>query len=856
MADSNIIQLISEFVNKYGSETSNISDLLKTAHSKNITITDWNALVQRYGITEADVERFYSKLSTILVNISKALDSKSDTTVTNAKVDKVNLPMRLYGTKSDKAQTVYVLDKDASANSVPQRTPTGQVRVPLIPEDDTDAASKHFVENYRIATKGISYTISEDGTYYTVSSVSGLTDKDIVIPDTYNGLPVRVIGERVFRNYVAITRVHLPNSITAIGDNAFEGCEALCEINIPRGVTSVGARAFQGCTSLQRIVLPNTVSKVGLRAFAYCPGLAIYCEALGSGPDWDDDWNYSGCLVVWNVPLTFPDVEELLAHRLSNIHNDLLDLLNTGVNNVKNDLLNGAGPAYDTLKELGDALEENKDIINTLASKKFLQETLEEYDMTVVQKIASASDSLVPVTTNPNKVYGTDANGNQKKYSVTANIGWGNPIVQRNDEAQINVPLEQNNQYNATSKNYVDTKDNEVKAYADSRINPLEERVADLESLTLTFTEDISTAYEKAVPAEVGKYALVKMIGGATEKVPVTKNILNPMDVHANGNSIGSEISFKYNDDGTITCTFTGYWYDCYFSLWNFPVGRYYIYLENASIALIHGADIDISLASDYNGGDEIPETTLTFKVMVWQDTSVTTEDYEIVEAPADTVFEPYTLGFQDAEVERIESIGADGETLLGSIAIPFEAIKAKIDGFGKAVNDTYYDYIEFVDDKVFGYKVADEIVLNGTEAWQSNGSVASENDYFLTIVTSDKTKYIKDQALSDRYDYCKLTSLNKDTGINGYVSNAFGGFAVGVRPPNVTSYNPTSFRAFVKENPITVRLALTTPEVTDITDLFTEGNKLQVQQGGAIRFVNEKKMAIPNTVAFIKRKE
>lgn len=40
----------------------------------------------------------------------------------------------------------------------------------------------------------------------------------------------------------------------------------------------------------------------------------------------------------------------------------------TAANNVKNDLLNGAGEAYDTLKELGDLIEENTDALEALES--------------------------------------------------------------------------------------------------------------------------------------------------------------------------------------------------------------------------------------------------------------------------------------------------------------------------------------------------------------------------------------------------------------------------------------------------------------------------------------------------------
>lgn len=40
----------------------------------------------------------------------------------------------------------------------------------------------------------------------------------------------------------------------------------------------------------------------------------------------------------------------------------------TAANNVKNDLLNGAGEAYDTLKELGDLIGENTDALEALES--------------------------------------------------------------------------------------------------------------------------------------------------------------------------------------------------------------------------------------------------------------------------------------------------------------------------------------------------------------------------------------------------------------------------------------------------------------------------------------------------------
>ena len=54
-------------------------------------------------------------------------------------------------------------------------------------------------------------------------------------------------------------------------------------------------------------------------------------------------------------------------------YNELTDYADTAASNVKNELLNGAGAAYDTLKELGELIDENNDAIdalNTVAANK------------------------------------------------------------------------------------------------------------------------------------------------------------------------------------------------------------------------------------------------------------------------------------------------------------------------------------------------------------------------------------------------------------------------------------------------------------------------------------------------------
>ena len=81
--------------------------------------------------------------------------------------------------------------------------------------------SKHF-------SKGLEYDLL--GEYYVVSGIGTCTDKDVVIPSTYNDLPVLGIGDRAFSRCSSLTSVTIPDSVTSIGDRAFQYCSRLTSI--------------------------------------------------------------------------------------------------------------------------------------------------------------------------------------------------------------------------------------------------------------------------------------------------------------------------------------------------------------------------------------------------------------------------------------------------------------------------------------------------------------------------------------------------------------------------------------------------------------------------------------------------
>ena len=608
------------------------------------------------------------------------------------------------------------------------------------------------------------------------------------------------------------------------------------------------------CTGLKTILIPKSVNNISMFAFTGCSNLKIYCEAKSKPSKWADTWNESNRPVLWGSALDIPSLND----KFSEI----------------------------SIPEGGVSKEE------------------------LDKKIAEGVSGKVDKITEANKVYGT--NTSKQQISIDWSYGaTGNTIARRKANGNSAVPLKPSDDNDATSKNYVD----EANKALTEKQTSIEERVSNLENLTLDYPEDSTVAYEKIVPANVGNPAFIDMVGGASEVVR-SKNILNPRDILFDG---GGEWSETYNSDGTITYTaygpMTG---NLYLRDLGLPIGKYYIYIEGGYDNDWHYYEddewLEIYLSAEFDEEvSDYVETTRTLKVMLWQDTSVTTETYEFTEAPEGTVFEPYVEPhFKHAKVERIESLGKNrlpsdvydinswvldgGNTEWKRYYLDFlndgwycVSLKLKEEYSG----GTYFYIQKSVDGGVTyssdnasynarGYANKGYLItgngIEGAPAWfkvdKKAGVIYRFNAYGLTQSAFEKIYDIQiekvELAQEPSPSYLPSTYAPA-TKYTPYLAEPIDSLIIPESVRSKDGYGREGSYIEYKDGAWSLTVTkdenlelLEKPIVTDVTadiiaanpDFATKGNAIKIERCGIIRFVNAIEMAVPSTVGYVTRKE
>ena len=110
---------------------------------------------------------------------------------------------------------------------------------------------------YKGYEPGMYFRASEDdesaelyGYYYEDAPAEGIS---VVVPDTWNGLPVTVVTN-AFQSAEAVVSIKLPDTIRSIVSYAFSS-SGIIDITIPDSVTSIGNDAFNDCYSLETLTV-------------------------------------------------------------------------------------------------------------------------------------------------------------------------------------------------------------------------------------------------------------------------------------------------------------------------------------------------------------------------------------------------------------------------------------------------------------------------------------------------------------------------------------------------------------------------------------------------------------------------
>lgn len=131
-----------------------------------------------------------------------------------------------------------------------------------------------------------------------VSGLCGNSMRSSITSVTFSS-GIKELGDGLLKEYIALERVSLPDSLTTIGKDVFFGCTSLTGITIPTSVTSIGSGAFGNCPSLISASLSCRASEIPSKLFANDTSLTTitlpnYATSIG-------DLAFEGCVSLKSI---------------------------------------------------------------------------------------------------------------------------------------------------------------------------------------------------------------------------------------------------------------------------------------------------------------------------------------------------------------------------------------------------------------------------------------------------------------------------------------------------------------------------------------------------------------------------
>lgn len=173
------------------------------------------------------------------------------------------------------------------------------------------------------------------------------------------------------------------------------------------------------------------------------------------------------------------------------------------------------------------------------------------------------------------------------------------------------------------------------------------------------------------------------------------------------------------------------------------------------------------------------------------------------------------------------------------------------IDGYGRGINVDCYSYADW-GEKQFVNRVGVAVFDGSTdERWYTTPSLDKTDykAYYISQYATNGHKTSGGEAICDKLSILTTTELYQSN-IGGFYMGNVADKQIVIRVPNSIA-DVSALRTWLSQNPLTFYYEIAEPVITDISDILTGDNFIEVESGGSLEFVNEYKYAVPSTVKY-----
>ncbi len=109
------------------------------------------------------------------------------------------------------------------------------------------------------------FKLIENGKAYAVMECKNTTSEEIVIPETYNGLPVTVLAKGAIKDNNSLVTLVLPDTLKHVRESATTNCANFKAVKMGAGIKTIHQDAVVNCPKLKDVYIKNVAGWCGVQ---------------------------------------------------------------------------------------------------------------------------------------------------------------------------------------------------------------------------------------------------------------------------------------------------------------------------------------------------------------------------------------------------------------------------------------------------------------------------------------------------------------------------------------------------------------------------------------------------------------